>query len=66
MRPKKYNNSCDVLKLLNARQINERSARRVESALHVTESSIGRLGLEKELEGHAGCVNCLEWNESGT
>lgn len=33
--------------------------------LHVTENLISRLGLEKELIGHSGCVNCLEWNESG-
>lgn len=33
--------------------------------LHVTENLISRLGLEKELNGHTGCVNCLEWNETG-
>jgi len=33
--------------------------------LHVTENLISRLGLEKELNGHSGCVNCLEWNETG-
>jgi len=33
--------------------------------LYITENLISRLGLEKELNGHSGCVNCLEWNESG-
>lgn len=33
--------------------------------LQVTENLISRLGLEKELNGHTGCVNCLEWNETG-
>ncbi|PIK59155.1 putative WD and tetratricopeptide repeats protein 1, partial [Apostichopus japonicus] len=33
---------------------------------HVNESMIHRLGLEKELEGHRGCVNCLEWNHDGS
>ncbi|KOC65400.1 WD and tetratricopeptide repeats protein 1 [Habropoda laboriosa] len=37
----------------------------VSQKLHVTENLINRLGLEKELVGHTGCVNCLEWNESG-
>lgn len=32
----------------------------------VTEALVKRLGLEKELEGHGGCVNCLEWNASGS
>ena len=32
----------------------------------MTNSLVGRLGLEQELEGHMGCVNCLEWNEKGT
>ncbi|GFN97618.1 WD and tetratricopeptide repeats protein 1 [Plakobranchus ocellatus] len=32
----------------------------------VTQALIKRLGLEKELEGHGGCVNCLEWNASGS
>ncbi|XP_037079395.1 WD and tetratricopeptide repeats protein 1-like [Pollicipes pollicipes] len=37
-----------------------------ERALHVTESLIQRLGLLKELDGHTGCVNCLEWNRDGS
>uniref|UniRef100_A0A3B3HC58 WD and tetratricopeptide repeats 1 n=1 Tax=Oryzias latipes TaxID=8090 RepID=A0A3B3HC58_ORYLA len=32
---------------------------------HVTDPFIKRLGLEAELQGHTGCVNCLEWNEKG-
>ncbi|CAH8674056.1 unnamed protein product [Schistosoma rodhaini] len=27
---------------------------------------INRLGLETSLQGHHGCVNCLEWNECGS
>ena len=27
---------------------------------------IQRIGMEAELEGHNGCVNCLEWNETGS
>lgn len=37
----------------------------LQKKLHVTDKFIDRLGLEVELEGHEGCVNCLEWNESG-
>ncbi|KDR22656.1 WD and tetratricopeptide repeats protein 1, partial [Zootermopsis nevadensis] len=38
---------------------------KLQQKLHVTEDFVQRLGLEAELEGHGGCVNCLEWNESG-
>ncbi|KAF6768248.1 hypothetical protein AHF37_04526 [Paragonimus kellicotti] len=33
---------------------------------HVNRHLINRLGLETSLQGHQGCVNCLEWNERGT
>ena len=39
----------------------ERFARRYQ----VTPSSIERLGLETQLEGHRGCVNCLQWSRDG-
>jgi len=38
---------------------------KLQQKLHVTDDFVQRLGLEKELEGHSGCVNCLEWNETG-
>ncbi|XP_068633873.1 WD and tetratricopeptide repeats protein 1 isoform X2 [Battus philenor] len=40
--------------------------RKLQSRLTVTRSMIDRLGLEKELHGHMGCVNCLEWNHDGS
>ncbi|CAL8100295.1 unnamed protein product [Calicophoron daubneyi] len=33
---------------------------------HVSHQLIDRLELEATLEGHQGCVNCLEWNDRGT
>lgn len=50
---------------ITARQRGD-SARRFQKGLHVTRSLIDRLGLEKELHGHMGCVNCLEWNSDGS
>ena len=32
---------------------------------HVTQSMVQRLGLQAELEGHQGCVNCIQWNQAG-
>ena len=41
------------------------AARKTSQKLKVTPNLLKRLGLEAELEGHEGCVNCLEWNENG-
>ncbi|CAH8585123.1 unnamed protein product [Schistosoma turkestanicum] len=32
----------------------------------INQHLVNRLGLETSLQGHHGCVNCLEWNESGS
>lgn len=47
------------------RQIREKRALDFQRHYHVTDPFIKRLGLEAELQGHSGCVNCLEWNERG-
>lgn len=39
---------------------------RFTRSCHVTSNLIHRLGLEAELQGHNGCVNCLAWNEKGS
>ena len=38
---------------------------RFASRYQVTPSYIERLGLETVLEGHRGCVNCLQWSTDG-
>lgn len=55
-----------ILKRKLDREINNVGNASFERSLQVTSELIERLGLEKELEGHHGCVNCLEWNEKGT
>ncbi|KAK2710929.1 WD and tetratricopeptide repeats protein 1-like isoform X2 [Artemia franciscana] len=35
------------------------------SSNQVTPELIDRLGLEAELEGHEGCVNCIDWDYTG-
>ncbi|XP_011304598.1 WD and tetratricopeptide repeats protein 1 [Fopius arisanus] len=54
-----------LIELLRLRETHESLSRTVSRKLHVADSLISRLGLEKELEGHKGCVNCLEWNSTG-
>ncbi|XP_065186433.1 WD and tetratricopeptide repeats protein 1-like [Sycon ciliatum] len=39
---------------------------RVSGRLHATNGFVDRLSKRTLLQGHEGCVNCMEWNESGT
>lgn len=37
----------------------------IKNRLHTASQFIDRLELEATLDGHNGCVNCLEWSENG-
>ncbi|XP_038850060.1 WD and tetratricopeptide repeats protein 1-like [Salvelinus namaycush] len=62
---------CEAMSAVNItrdilhRQIRDKRALGFQRQYHVTDPFISRLGLEAELQGHTGCVNCLEWNEQG-
>ncbi|KAL1131225.1 hypothetical protein AAG570_010843 [Ranatra chinensis] len=58
--------SNTVVNYTSKRETDESVCRSLQRRLHVTENLIGRLGLEKELVGHGGCVNCLEWDSKGS
>ncbi|KAI0228941.1 WD and tetratricopeptide repeats protein 1 [Lamellibrachia satsuma] len=60
------NISTNICKQVSHREIRDGLAVGFQRSLQVTPSMIRRLGLEKELEGHSGCVNCLEWNADGS
>ncbi|XP_045467940.1 WD and tetratricopeptide repeats protein 1-like isoform X1 [Harmonia axyridis] len=62
---KKWKNDHDVLKLLRAREVYPEYAGIVQKQCHFTEALLKRLGLEYELKGHQGCVNCLQWSADG-
>ncbi|XP_078483013.1 WD and tetratricopeptide repeats protein 1-like [Ciona intestinalis] len=55
-----------VIKRIRNRESNSFHAHKFCNDNHVNEDMLHRLQLEKELVGHSGCVNCLEWNESGS
>lgn len=38
--------------------------RTVRNKLQSAPQFIHRLGLEAELNGHTGCVNCIEWSDN--
>lgn len=54
-----------IPQFLRVRELDERNCRPFQKRLHVTTDFIKRLSLEKELDGHTGCVNCLEWDAQG-
>ncbi|CAG5126463.1 unnamed protein product [Candidula unifasciata] len=54
------------LKRKREREIRDTVNVKFQRQEQVTRELVNRLGLEKELEGHGGCVNCLEWNERGS
>ncbi|XP_066573761.1 WD and tetratricopeptide repeats protein 1 [Amia ocellicauda] len=62
---------CEAMATVNItsdilhRQIRDKGVLGFQRRYHVTDPLIKRLGLEAELQGHSGCVNCLEWNEKG-
>ncbi|XP_033121287.1 WD and tetratricopeptide repeats protein 1-like [Anneissia japonica] len=58
--------SINIVHKLRNRQLQERDHSVFQQKQQVTAMLVSRLGLEKELEGHTGCVNCLEWNSKGT
>lgn len=55
-----------ILKRKFQREVGDLNTHQFQRQLQVTPDLIQRLGLERELQGHHGCVNCLEWNEQGT
>ncbi|GFG32356.1 hypothetical protein Cfor_10916 [Coptotermes formosanus] len=55
----------NIARLMRQREVKGTINHKLQQKLHVTDDFVQRLGLEKELEGHNGCVNCLEWNETG-
>ncbi|XP_061772113.1 WD and tetratricopeptide repeats protein 1 [Nerophis ophidion] len=57
--------SVNITRDILHRQIRDKRATGFQRFYHVTDPLIKRLGLEAELQGHTGCVNCLEWNEHG-
>jgi len=54
-----------IVQYCQKREQEERSCYKFQRELQVNDSFMRRLGLDAELQGHTGCVNCLEWNEKG-
>jgi WD and tetratricopeptide repeat-containing protein 1 len=62
---KGWRSNRNVLKLMQCREVNSNAAKTLKQRSQFSDTFIKRLGLEAELEGHQGCVNCLEWSPDG-
>ncbi|KAF5308666.1 hypothetical protein FQR65_LT06127 [Abscondita terminalis] len=57
--------SQNIIKLLQGRERKAEVSSLLQHHSQFTDSLVKRLGLEHELEGHQGCVNCLQWSSDG-
>ena len=55
-----------LLHRLTKRETNRHYYKHFTDKSQIDEVLLKRLQLERELEGHRGCVNCLDWNTSGS
>ena len=55
-----------LLHRLTERETNRHYSHQFVEKSHVDHVLLKQLHLEHELKGHRGCVNCLDWNSSGT
>lgn len=55
----------NIVKLLNGRERKVETAKTLANNFQFTGPFLRRLGLEHQLEGHEGCVNCLQWSDDG-
>lgn len=56
----------NILQLIRDRELNDHIRTKYALKSNLNYKCISKLGLLTQLEGHQGCVNCLQWNESGS
>ncbi|XP_017786841.1 PREDICTED: WD and tetratricopeptide repeats protein 1 isoform X2 [Nicrophorus vespilloides] len=59
------NVNTNIAKLLAGRELGEDKGTAMQKKFHFTTSLLKRFALESQLEGHQGCVNCLQWSADG-
>ncbi|XP_066150426.1 WD and tetratricopeptide repeats protein 1-like [Euwallacea fornicatus] len=62
---RKSNVRKNIVNLLQHREIRTEGSKYVKRHCQFTDELVKRLGFEYELQGHQGCVNCLQWTPDG-
>ncbi|CAL4137291.1 unnamed protein product [Meganyctiphanes norvegica] len=62
---RRQNKRQSLLQLHRNRETQHVGMREFSGQLQMTEALVQRLGIVKELQGHRGCVNCIEFNHDG-
>ena len=57
---------ASLLHRLTKRETHRQYYKHFTDKCQIDEVLLKRLQLERELEGHSGCVNCLDWNTAGS
>lgn len=55
----------NIVNYLHSRENHWSSAKLLRKNFQFTTPLLKRLTLECQLDGHSGCVNCLEWSSDG-
>ncbi|XP_050724944.1 WD and tetratricopeptide repeats protein 1-like isoform X3 [Eriocheir sinensis] len=63
---RKPSKKLSFLQLQRSREIEQIGWHSFKWQNQMTHSLVSRLGIMKELEGHRGCVNCIEFNSEGS
>uniref|UniRef100_A0A2S2QA93 WD and tetratricopeptide repeats protein 1 n=1 Tax=Sipha flava TaxID=143950 RepID=A0A2S2QA93_9HEMI len=56
----------NILQLMRDRELNDHIKTKYALKNNLNNKCISKLGLLTNLNGHQGCVNCLQWNGSGS
>ncbi|XP_027847934.2 WD and tetratricopeptide repeats protein 1-like [Aphis gossypii] len=59
-------NRRNILQLIRDRELNDHIRTKYALKSNLYYKCISKLGLLAQLEGHQGCVNCLQWNLNGS
>lgn len=62
---KVLNTRLNLPQMIQYRETDRDGSKHLQQNCHFSFDLIKRLGVQHELKGHEGCVNCLQWSTDG-